>query len=436
MNQSGRSDITPIHVHDVHNGVSRIEVLQRIPFQQRDVDENWLQRMIYEQPGLLAVPSIESEYGPLVPLGREISTAKGPIDALYISPTGLLTIVEAKLFRNHDARRTVVGQILEYAREVSTWTYPQLDAAVKARSGTSVWNAVQRSQGDDEELDEAAFIDAAARNLRRGRFLLLIVGDGIKEEVADLAAYLQRDPTMGYTLAILELALYRGDNPHDLLVVPTLIARTREIVRAVVDITPAAEGNGLTTAAPTVRVAETTNDNGTPRSRTPLDDEVFYASIREAGTDRATGDTSRGDAAVRWAQALFEALEERGVRIDRTPASRAAKYRDPAGSGKDFTLLGIHKEGGVWAQGIAAQMRAAGQTYEGSAAQHLLQQLAQMLDRELVPTDYTSPAPDALKHRVKLWDTPVTAQQVIDALDQYLSAAQAEAAAQADATPA
>ena len=42
----------------------------------------------------------------------------------------------------------------------------------------------------DREIDEQQFNDALTANLRRGRFLLLIVGDGIREGVEAIAEYL------------------------------------------------------------------------------------------------------------------------------------------------------------------------------------------------------------------------------------------------------
>ena len=47
---------------------------------------------------------------------------------------GYLTLVETKLWRNPEARRTVVAQIIDYASHLSTWTYDDLRQAV-------FWNA-------------------------------------------------------------------------------------------------------------------------------------------------------------------------------------------------------------------------------------------------------------------------------------------------------
>ena len=57
-------------------------------------------------------------FSPPRTVGREVLTAAGLIDVLYVSPAGLVTIVETKLWRNPEARREVVGQILDYAKEL------------------------------------------------------------------------------------------------------------------------------------------------------------------------------------------------------------------------------------------------------------------------------------------------------------------------------
>jgi hypothetical protein len=65
----------------------------------------------------------------------EISTAAGPIDVVYITPQGRLVIIETKLWRNPEARRKVVGQILDYAKELKGWTYSDLQRETSRRTG-------------------------------------------------------------------------------------------------------------------------------------------------------------------------------------------------------------------------------------------------------------------------------------------------------------
>jgi hypothetical protein len=85
------------------------------------------------------------------------------------------------------------------------------------------------------EIDEASFIDAVSRNLRRGRVLLLIVGDGIREGLESMTEYLQQFAGLRFTLALIELVLYKGPD-IGCIVQPRLLAKTTNIERGVVTI--------------------------------------------------------------------------------------------------------------------------------------------------------------------------------------------------------
>ncbi|WP_413060865.1 hypothetical protein ACLN6N_13375 [Sphingomonas carotinifaciens] len=82
-------------------------------------------------------------------------------------------------------------------------------------------------------MDEIVFNDALTLNLRRGRFLLLIVGDGIREGVEAIAEYLQAHAGLHFSLGLVEMPIY--DAPDGTRVIaPRVLARTNVIVRHVV----------------------------------------------------------------------------------------------------------------------------------------------------------------------------------------------------------
>src|SRR5438270_5314743 len=76
-------------------------------------------------------------------------------------------------------------------------------------------------------------MNALTANLRRGRFLLLIVGDGIREGVEAIAEYLQLHAGLHFSLGLIELPIYVMPN-GDRLVAPRVLARTAVITRNVV----------------------------------------------------------------------------------------------------------------------------------------------------------------------------------------------------------
>src|SRR5512144_2824257 len=83
--------------------------------------ERWLQETLFDHPTLLPIDDIDSAYGGCIAVCRELQTSAGPIDLLYVTPEGRLVIAETKLWRNPEARRAVVTQILDYAKELATW---------------------------------------------------------------------------------------------------------------------------------------------------------------------------------------------------------------------------------------------------------------------------------------------------------------------------
>lgn len=93
-------------------------------------DESWLCGTLAAVPEIIPIAEIDASYGPLVPLCRELRTDAGPVDLAFINPDGLLTLVECKLWRNPEARRKVVAQVLDYARSISRWTYADLQREV------------------------------------------------------------------------------------------------------------------------------------------------------------------------------------------------------------------------------------------------------------------------------------------------------------------
>jgi hypothetical protein len=93
-------------------------------------------------------------------------------------------IVEAKLWRNPEARRKVIGQILDYAKELSRWDYQDLQREISratGRKGNVLYDLVKDQH---PTITEAEFVDDVTRTLAKGRYLLLILGDGIREGVA------------------------------------------------------------------------------------------------------------------------------------------------------------------------------------------------------------------------------------------------------------
>jgi hypothetical protein len=171
-----------------------------------------------------------------------IQSGSGYVDNLLITKSGNIALVECKLWRNPEARREVIGQIIDYAKDLSAWTYEKLQEAIsrtKSLDGAmgqrprSLYEAIAASA----EIDEKTFVDSVSRNLRNGRFLLLIVGDGIREGIESMTEFLQQYAGLHFTLALVELALFEVPVPTGgYIAQPRVLARTKNIDRGIVTV--------------------------------------------------------------------------------------------------------------------------------------------------------------------------------------------------------
>ena len=317
--------------------------LSRIPLNDRVIKEEWLQELIRKSPDILPVSEIEPIFAPLISIGKEVQTNAGPIDNLFLNAQGYPTIVEAKLWSNPEARRQVVGQIIDYASELRRWSYDDLERSVKE------YNSKYRGQSlgimetlrlyaEIPETEEAAIIDTVIRNFQKSRFLLVLVGDGIREDVERMTDLLHGTPDRQFTLALVELQLYQSDVIGDgtILVVPQVVTRTKEIVRAVVRV----EGE-----ATAVHISPDLDETGKP-GVTLTEDEFFQA----LGADQ-----DRGVAA--FARQIAEDMKKRGCIIEWGSGSLKVKLPDPSGSGTKLSLFYIETNGNTYLGYLLDQLR-------------------------------------------------------------------------------
>jgi hypothetical protein len=302
--------------------------MQRVPFTDRAFDEDWLQRLLYEHPAVLPVHELEPVFSGLIPVARELPTPAGPVDLLYVNAQGFLILAETKLWRNPEARRSVVAQIIDYAKEMARWSYRDLTEAVRRGVGAAADDPlVELVRGGGEEFDEADFIDSVSRNLRLGRFLLLVVGDGIREDVEHMAEFLQKTPHLAFTLGLVELGLYRlSANDTDLLLAqPRILARTQEIVRAVVEIKVPIRPEDVVVDIPT---------KPTPSGRSPITEDKFYEELGKINEPDAV-------ALSRW---VLDNAASHGLQVKWGEAGPLLQWLDED-SGQFFTFGQLCRDG-------------------------------------------------------------------------------------------
>ena len=313
-------------------------LLSRLQTTDPRLQEALIQELVIKHPTVLPVGEIDPSFEPLIPIGREVGTSAGPLDALYINPVGHLTLVEAKLWRNPQARREVVGQIIDYATAIARWSYDDLDGICTSATGTGLWDLV-RSHSPDDVAPEAEFVDTVARGLRNGRFLLLIVGDGIREEVERMAAYVQAAPQLQFTLGLIELKIYEHSDTGSRVVLPSIVARTEEVTRAVVHVDVAQEAE--------VSVSVTVPADDSSSSRRQLTLEQFHAELVDNGT---------GEQLAQFVEDVFDEFA-RDPRFFLQPgsASVSLRLRAPERSSASLTVLVFTREGTAYTGWIEGQ---------------------------------------------------------------------------------
>jgi len=217
---------------------AKARVVKQSPFGRganANFTEHWLRDRLFENPAALPFDGIDPSYGDAIPICREMRTDAGPIDALFVNERGLLTVLECKLWRNPEARREVVGQVLDYARALAGMQYEDLSRRVNAALGTegnTLFDLVQRNH---RKLEEHTWGDQVSRNLAQGRFLFIVAGDGIQEGVVAITEQLQRGVGLRFHFGLVEVAVFKVDD-DEVVLQPRLLARTVTVERSVVHI--------------------------------------------------------------------------------------------------------------------------------------------------------------------------------------------------------
>lgn len=208
-------------------------LLDRVsPFSEKEIQD-----IVFENPLCLPISDIDESYNPVVPVCKELNTGAGELDVLMVTPNGELLIIEMKLWKNPGSRREVVAQVLDYAKELSMWSYSDLEREINKNLGTKGNHLYSVASKDNKGvvLNETDFVDAVSRNLRLGKFLLIIAGDGIREGAQNLVGFIKRAGNLNFSLAMVELPVFRGKN-NELIVFPRTIVKTVEIEKISIDV--------------------------------------------------------------------------------------------------------------------------------------------------------------------------------------------------------
>lgn len=162
-------------------------------------EEAKLQDYLEKYPTLIPLSEMVERAADLLCIGREVPAGPGWVDLLFIDKDGLLTIVETKLAKNPEARREVIGQIIEYASYASQWT---ADDVYKVANEYFVKSDLISQDHKDKTLDEIIremssdefstddFKTTIGKNLKDGRMRLIIAVDELIEPLRAMVIFL------------------------------------------------------------------------------------------------------------------------------------------------------------------------------------------------------------------------------------------------------
>ena len=199
--------------------------------------EKDIQDLIFKHPKCLPISDIDESYNPIIPVCTELYTSVGSLDIFMVTPNGDLVIIETKLWSNPESRRKVVAQILDYAKEISKWSYSDLQRELNRKLNTKGNILFEIASKNDEEnsLSEIDFVDAVSRNLRIGKFMLIIAGDGIREGAKNLTEFINKAGNLNFSLALIELPIFKTLK-DELIIFPRTVVKTVEIQKINIEI--------------------------------------------------------------------------------------------------------------------------------------------------------------------------------------------------------
>ena len=183
------------NVFQIHNG--DLTSLPERPMRQGFYGETLeaaLQRLLQEHPEVIPGNQMvaDDEESPcFLLLKREAPVGAWSLDHLFIDQFGVPTLVECKLLENREARREVVGQIVEYAANARMeWSDGRLRELANTNwsfAGNELDERLESELGVD---DVDAFWQKVDANLEVGRIRLIIAGDHIHTSVQRMIEYL------------------------------------------------------------------------------------------------------------------------------------------------------------------------------------------------------------------------------------------------------
>jgi hypothetical protein len=160
----------------IEDVVTKGETLKPVDFDS----EKQLEEVVSRYPQLLT----REGDAPLSFISQQIQMSSGIMDVLMIDNNGLPVAVEVKLGRNAQARREIVGQLVDYVSTLTEYTVDELDELVSGR----VSDAIDVMAKD--EADRKKIWQMVGANLRTGLARYILVLDDVPSELSRIVRFL------------------------------------------------------------------------------------------------------------------------------------------------------------------------------------------------------------------------------------------------------
>ena len=200
--------------------------------------EDTLQKLVADHPKLLSGEQInpnDPRRWLLIQREQGIPDTEGgnyrwALDHLLIDQDAIPTLVETKRSNNTEIRRTIVGQMLDYAafarRTLKVEDIRRAFEEAENDAGRNPNDALFELLQSESEPDVDDFWQRVETNLRAARMRLLFVADGIPDELAHVVEFLN-EQMPGIEVLAVEIKQFLGATGKTL--VPRVIGRTAAV---------------------------------------------------------------------------------------------------------------------------------------------------------------------------------------------------------------
>lgn len=245
----------------------------------KEFNEAWVRDLLYKNPQLLPVQQLKPDAREFLPIAVEVPFPDvGKADLVGVTTGGYPVIVETKLWRNPDARRKVMAQLIDYIKEMAKQDYEWFEKLWREHHPKSANPNLFKAASDAStiELDETEFADRIGHACQVGDVLGFIVGDGIKHGLLKLVSYLAKHSShLRYSMTLLELRCHKLPT-GSLAVIPNIVQEVSPVERGHYRIEMPPELAGQIKLS---SVAESPPSDQAPRRKPNLTEDEFWRKL-------------------------------------------------------------------------------------------------------------------------------------------------------------